>query len=1298
MSVQPFSDGFEGATSTADGDGLFPSDGSRFHNRQVVGSGNGIFLETSAPLVGSNSLRCFAHPGASPVQKAAIVREEFTLVAGDDVWIPVLFKIPAADTEDLYILDLEEDDGTTGLRVFFKSAGRELCVDRKNFGSTLRQSAIVDFPFDQPVTVLLHAKLGADSTGLTELYQNGVRLLSVAGPNLTTSGKVYTRFTVGITANMSDVDQTVYADSVGILDRSPLADLVAFLVVGDNDPPSPDAPPAPTNLAATVLANQVQLNWDDNPPPVLGYNVYRATLPGSTFTKLNGSLVAASAYVDTAVVGGVSYSYRVTAVNASGEGGNSGGVIANLPSAAPPIPTGVVVSDDGVIILVSWGASTGATSYVVRRSLTAGGPYVIVSTQAGLSFGDFSVVQGTRYYYVVSSVNAQGESGLSAEVNHQIPIPTIDFGHDLTSIEVFLARRNAGSPSDPLDLGGDEARVQITFDRVVRAGQACDGSWWVKKHPNDPALKWKARMGPRDGGGVCLYQPTRARLRKKYTGISLFNVPIGAVPAYKDNGTKLGAVWDTLGSPVPYDEIGIYFQWDGGNSNLTVVDGDTTFGLQESDDPNPSSSSWQDCSFPATLSQPILVVHPATSPNPLVKGKQQYQVYTGSKRYIRVKLTQINATIGLRPVGTSAFRLVRQATYDVNSPGPNADFFWDRSGRHGVMKNLRIERPEDPSTSKWGFDSRIATAQNNVHDATSPACYDGTLCIGDPLDPNGGWIGDGSGADGGPLQAGDTFLISVSMNPTSDRDNTTIGFVQPYGNPAYGNMEAAPGCDTFFQVPLIFVDKPLSPTLFSFPVFYPEPTVRGRDMSAYARKLGPAFDSDSSPYRFDSANIDLSKLPAPIPIPTGIMPYTHLQMGWLTTLRYIWFCASAKGETSPYVSGGVNAGGYITIEGKRTSAMLAALLSDSYTLTEKRQILIRILQDGLDAWTCKIGGQTDIINNNGHVWLRKFYPMFFSLFMNRPEIAAALTAPLGAGGWATYKHPPELTWEKHAFSDDAFWRPVDDAPIPPDIDRFVTNRGPFAIKGRSEAADYYNTPPTPGPVVMTITESSKPQDHFHPDFVGGMARSQMLFSEWPKKADGFQPYSNVLASLGYTRQIAPSIVEHAILLHAFPQIVAMWNRDEFWIGAKRWLEGNDAKWLEAYALYVAEEDQEGVVDTLVTSNGAGTVLSRTTSAAGQWPFGNSDTKVGTWILWDYVPASGGTPSSWSSMTKIQALTNNIQAGAGGPVSGQVNVSPPVTPNVTRTVRVMKTTPAYSLRGLPPATSVAGWLVRNGYNW
>src|SRR5262249_22159291 len=132
-------------------------------------------------------------------------------------------------------------------------------------------------------------------------------------------------------------------------------------------------------------------------------------------------------FTDTGLVNGTTYFYVVSAVNAAGESANSTEVSAT-PQGGPTIPsapTGLsAIGGDGQVTL-GWSASPGATSYNVRPSTHVGGPYLpIASGVTATTFTDTGLTNGITYFYVVSAVNAAGESANSTEVSatpNQIP-------------------------------------------------------------------------------------------------------------------------------------------------------------------------------------------------------------------------------------------------------------------------------------------------------------------------------------------------------------------------------------------------------------------------------------------------------------------------------------------------------------------------------------------------------------------------------------------------------------------------------------------------------------------------------------------------------------------------------------------------------------------------------------------------------------------------------------------------------------------------------------------------------------
>src|SRR5207248_2754204 len=87
------------------------------------------------------------------------------------------------------------------------------------------------------------------------------------------------------------------------------------------------------------------------------------------------------------------------------------------PPVAPSPPINVVATPSNAQVVLSWSASTGATSYNVKRSTTSGGPYTTIASPTTTGYTDGGLSNGTTYYYVVTAVNSGGESGNSTQVS-----------------------------------------------------------------------------------------------------------------------------------------------------------------------------------------------------------------------------------------------------------------------------------------------------------------------------------------------------------------------------------------------------------------------------------------------------------------------------------------------------------------------------------------------------------------------------------------------------------------------------------------------------------------------------------------------------------------------------------------------------------------------------------------------------------------------------------------------------------------------------------------------------------------
>nr|WP_224753658.1 glycoside hydrolase family 6 protein [Paenibacillus terricola] len=236
----------------------------------------------------------------------------------------------------------------------------------------------------------------------------------------TTSGGTYTTVATGVTGtsytNTGLTNGTTYyyvvsaVNSAGESSNSSQASAT---------PAAPAAvPAAPTGLTATAGNAQVVLSWTAS-TGATSYNVKRATTSGGAYTTV-ATGVTGTTYTNTGLTNGTTYYYVVSAVNSAGESSNSSQVSATpvAPATVPAAPTGLTATAGNAQVVLSWTASTGATSYNVKRATTSGGPYTTVATGVtGTTYTNTGLTNGTTYYYVVSAVNSVGESSNSTQAS-----------------------------------------------------------------------------------------------------------------------------------------------------------------------------------------------------------------------------------------------------------------------------------------------------------------------------------------------------------------------------------------------------------------------------------------------------------------------------------------------------------------------------------------------------------------------------------------------------------------------------------------------------------------------------------------------------------------------------------------------------------------------------------------------------------------------------------------------------------------------------------------------------------------
>ncbi|MGO8673484.1 MAG: malectin domain-containing carbohydrate-binding protein [Capsulimonadaceae bacterium] len=174
-------------------------------------------------------------------------------------------------------------------------------------------------------------------------------------------------------------------------------------------------PVAPTLQTATGTGGAIEITWSGS-FGATSYNVYSGTASGGEGT-IPVDTTSSTSFEDTGLLTGVTYYFKVSAVNSDGTS-----PLSNELSASAGLPIAPTLSSaagsSGSVALV-WAAGQGATTYNVYRGTASGAESstAIATGITALTFTNTGLTNGTTYYYKVASVNSDGTSPMSNELS-----------------------------------------------------------------------------------------------------------------------------------------------------------------------------------------------------------------------------------------------------------------------------------------------------------------------------------------------------------------------------------------------------------------------------------------------------------------------------------------------------------------------------------------------------------------------------------------------------------------------------------------------------------------------------------------------------------------------------------------------------------------------------------------------------------------------------------------------------------------------------------------------------------------
>ncbi len=257
----------------------------------------------------------------------------------------------------------------------------------------------------------------------------------------------------------------------------PPTNLAAFAPADSNVAEAWSVPAIPQGLGAMPLAsNQVQLDWTTVAAGASLVLIQRSDDGGLTYADLDSVDGSTATYIDSTVLGGVNYCYRILAQTPDGtESTPSDPVSAQTVTGGVTNLAAAEVSPSEIDL--SWTTLvTDATGFNVLRS-TDGQTYTPVSASGQLAAGatgfvDTGLQSNTRYWYQVQAIEPAGPGGVTAVDAYTLPTAPSGLTASANADgSISLAWSNASGAGTPMIVEtSDSATGDYSFLDSAAAG------------------------------------------------------------------------------------------------------------------------------------------------------------------------------------------------------------------------------------------------------------------------------------------------------------------------------------------------------------------------------------------------------------------------------------------------------------------------------------------------------------------------------------------------------------------------------------------------------------------------------------------------------------------------------------------------------------------------------------------------------------------------------------------------------------------------------------------------------------
>jgi hypothetical protein len=233
---------------------------------------------------------------------------------------------------------------------------------------------------------------------------------------------------------------------------------------------NPTIPISPGNLTALATGiNEVTLNWTDNSDNEDGFIIEREniTLPG--FSVIDSVVVNDTSYIDSTVNQGVSYNYRISAYNISGQSGYSNVFYVTTILPAPTNLAGQLFGGPPYSVLLNWqDISLNELGFVIERDTVGLGSFETLDSVAAnvTSYEDTNYVDPIdTFYYRIYAFSQDTVSEYSNIAEMIIPVELISFTANLFENSITLSWTTA---TETNNMGFElERKLDETWEKLV---------------------------------------------------------------------------------------------------------------------------------------------------------------------------------------------------------------------------------------------------------------------------------------------------------------------------------------------------------------------------------------------------------------------------------------------------------------------------------------------------------------------------------------------------------------------------------------------------------------------------------------------------------------------------------------------------------------------------------------------------------------------------------------------------------------------------------------------------------------